>query len=70
MDTAQNITYEATASSWPLGQVWAEAPSDSGVASFVGTLDITTGSVRPVLVGFGSPSGLIWVDSLAVDEGF
>jgi hypothetical protein len=69
VDGSRNLTYVATAASWPLGQVWTEAPNDSGVASFVGIFNLGTGAIVPELVGFGSPTGLIWVDDSAVDEG-
>jgi hypothetical protein len=40
--------------------VYTESPNDSGVASFLGTVDLTTGFVTPFGVGFGKPSGLVW----------
>lgn len=40
------------------GTVYTEAPSNSGVASFVGTVDPQAGTITPVIVGLASPSGL------------
>ncbi len=45
----------------PKGSVFTEAPSDSGVAGFVGTLDMTTGFISPVSVGWTKPTGLMYV---------
>jgi hypothetical protein len=42
------------------GTVFTESPNDSGVSSFLGTVDLTTGFVTPFGVGFGKPSGLVW----------
>ncbi len=69
VDSHKNLTSIVTAARWPIGQIWTEAPSDSGVAGFVGTLDLSTGNIVPQLIGFGSPTGLIWVDDSAPDEG-
>jgi hypothetical protein len=41
--------------------VYTEAPSDSGVAAFVGTADLTTGTITPVIIGLGSPTGLAFI---------
>ncbi|MFI5287316.1 MAG: hypothetical protein ACHQ4F_13470 [Candidatus Dormibacteria bacterium] len=43
------------------GTVYTEAPSDSGVVGFVGTVDLTTGFVRPVMIGFGQATGMAFV---------
>jgi len=43
------------------GTTYTIAPSDSGVASFLGTVDLTTGIITPVLLGFTSPTGLLFV---------
>jgi len=43
------------------GTVYTEAPSDSGTAGFVGVVDLSTGIVTPVVIGFGSPSGMLFV---------
>ncbi len=43
------------------GAVYTEAPSDSKVNGFVGTVDPTTGTVTPLITGLVSPTGLIFV---------
>ncbi len=43
------------------GDVYAETPSDSGVAGLLGTVDLATGTISPVAMGFKSPTGLLFV---------
>jgi hypothetical protein len=59
VDSAQNAIY-ALSTDFKPGTVYTETPSDSGVASLVGTLDLKTGTVTPIAVGFTSPTGLIF----------
>ena len=42
------------------GTIFTEAPNDSGVVGFVGTVDLTTGFVRPVMIGFDKATGMAW----------
>ncbi len=58
---ASGQTYWISASHFVPGAVYTEAPSDSGVGGFVGLVDLSTGFVTPIIVGFGSPSGLLFV---------
>jgi hypothetical protein len=58
-DNKANNVY-AIDSTFPVGTVFVSAPSDSGVAGFVGTLDLTTGNITPIATGFGSPQGLVF----------
>ena len=41
--------------------IYTQAPDDSGVVGFVGTVDPTTGLVTPVVIGFGKATGMIFV---------
>ncbi len=43
------------------GTLFITAPSDSGVAGFVGTVNLTTGTITPVATGFNSPHGLLFI---------
>ena len=43
------------------GGLYTEAPSDSSVPGFVGIVNTSYGTVTPVVTGFGSPTGLIFV---------
>ncbi|MDQ2858027.1 MAG: hypothetical protein M3R53_05160 [Candidatus Eremiobacteraeota bacterium] len=61
VDSKQNATYVVRADAFVPGTTYTIAPSDSGVASFLGTVDLTTGIITPVLLGFTSPTGLLFV---------
>ena len=43
------------------GTVYTQAPDDSGVVGFVGTVDLTTGFIRPVMIGFGKATGMAFI---------
>ena len=60
VDSQKNIIYTVTIdkTGFTPGTVYTEAPADSGVAGFVGQLDPTTGTITPVIIGLGSPTGL------------
>ncbi len=60
IDSQKNTIYTVTIdkTGFTPGTVYTEAPADSGVAGFVGQLDPTTGTITPVIIGLGSPTGL------------
>ncbi|MBV9689267.1 MAG: hypothetical protein JO202_06105 [Ktedonobacteraceae bacterium] len=61
-DSSGNTIYAVTLDKgFTRGTVYTEAPSDSGVASFVGTLDVKTGTITPVIIGLKSPTGLAFI---------
>jgi sugar lactone lactonase YvrE len=43
------------------GFLYTEAPDDSGVVGFVGTIDPGTGLITPVVIGLVHPTGMIFV---------
>lgn len=43
------------------GTVYTQAPDDSGVVGFVGVVNLTTGFVTPVVIGFLHATGMIFV---------
>jgi hypothetical protein len=43
------------------GTVYTQAPDDSGVVGFVGVINMTTGFVKPVVIGFLKATGMIFV---------
>lgn len=45
----------------PAGTVYTQAPDDSGVVGFVGTIDLTTGFIRPGVIGFGKATGMAYI---------
>lgn len=65
VDAKANVTYKVTVDKkdFTRGTIYTEAPSDSTVASFVGTIDPKTGTITPVIIGLGSPTGLAFLPS-------
>jgi hypothetical protein len=63
VDSAQNAIYTVTIhkTGFTPGTVYTEAPSDSGVAGFVGILHLTTGTITPVIIDLTSPTGLAFI---------
>lgn len=61
-DAKKNLIY-AIRARVAAGSLFTEAPSDSSVAGFVGTIDQSTGTITPVITHFESPTGLIFVAS-------
>jgi len=45
------------------GKVYTQAPDDSGVVGFVGVVDLSTGFITPVVIGFVHPTGMLFVPS-------
>jgi hypothetical protein len=43
------------------GTVYTQAPDDSGVVGFVGVINMSTGFVIPVVIGFIHPTGMLFV---------
>ncbi len=43
------------------GTVYTQAPDDSGVVGFVGVINMTTGLITPVVIGFYHPTGMLFV---------
>lgn len=59
-DGSNNMVYAIHGKFSP-GTVFVSCPNDSGVAGFVGTLDLTSGTITPMAIGFNSPKGLLFV---------
>ena len=59
VDTKLNATYAVSVDKgFTRGSVYTESPADSGVAGYVGTVNLKTGTIVPVIIGLNSPSGL------------
>ena len=43
------------------GTVYTQAPDDSGTVGFVGVINMTTGFVTPVVIGFAKATGMLFV---------
>jgi hypothetical protein len=64
VDGKTNTTYWIRATFQPNSAtryVYTEAPSDSGVVGFVGTIDPSTGLITPVVIGLVHPTGMVFV---------
>ncbi|MBJ7593813.1 MAG: hypothetical protein JF886_02955 [Candidatus Dormibacteraeota bacterium] len=59
-DAGKNAVYTIKWSG-PKGTVFTEAPNDSGVVGFIGTIDLKTGFITPVSTGWVKPTGLLFV---------
>ncbi|GAC1329691.1 MAG: hypothetical protein NVS9B2_12180 [Steroidobacteraceae bacterium] len=66
VDGKTNTIYSVKTDFTP-GTIYTQTPDDSGVSSFVGTLDPATGIVKPIIIGFVKATGLIF-DPTTGDE--
>jgi len=62
-DHGGNAVY-AIRSTFTAGTAYSAAPGDSGVAGFVGSLDLTSGTLKPVVIGLSSPGGMAFVPGM------
>ena len=60
-DGTTNQTYWLTTTHFGVGDVYTQTPDDSGVAGLVGTVDLSTGIITPIALGFAKPTGMIFV---------
>jgi hypothetical protein len=67
VDAKTNTIYSVETNFTP-GTIYTETPDDSGVSSFVGTLNPATGIIKPIVIGFGKATGLIFVPTVGVDD--
>jgi hypothetical protein len=62
VDGTANAIYEIH-TTFTVGTVFTETPDDSTIPGILATLNVTTGVLKPTIVGFGKPTGLIFVPS-------
>ena len=43
------------------GSIYTQAPNDSGVTNFVGTVALATGFITPIAIGFTKTTGMVFV---------
>jgi hypothetical protein len=43
------------------GSIYTQAPNDSGVTNFVGTVAPSTGFITPIAIGFTKTTGMVFV---------
>jgi HKD family nuclease len=59
-DNTDNRVVAITAHFTP-GTAFVSMASDSGVGHIVGTINLTTGLITPLAIGFANPHGMIFV---------
>ncbi len=62
-DHGGNAVY-AIRGTFTAGTAYSSAPGDSGVAGFVGSLDLTSGTLKPVVIGLSSPGGMAFLPGM------
>jgi hypothetical protein len=62
-DGTTGQTYWVKSDNFVAGTIYTEMPDDSGVAGALGTVDPSTGIITPFAVGFGKPTGMLFVPS-------
>ena len=60
-DGTTGSTYWITETHFTPGVVFTQAPDDSGVVGFVGVVDLSTGFVTPLVIGFVKATGMLFV---------
>ena len=60
-DGTSGNTYWITETHFSPGIVYTQAPDDSGVVGFVGVVDLKTGFITPVVIGFFKATGMLYV---------
>ena len=60
-DGTTGNTYWISVPRFVPGSVYTQAPDDSGVVGFVGAVDLKTGFVTPVVIGFVKATGMLFV---------
>jgi hypothetical protein len=60
-DGSTGATYWVKSDNFAVGTIYTEMPDDSGVASALGTVDPSTGIITPFAIGFGKPTGMLFV---------
>ncbi len=53
--------FSICSSVWVPGSAMTAAPSDSTVIGFVGTLNLSTGQIQPLITGLQNPHGMAWL---------
>ncbi len=63
VDGTANQTYWLSIPEFSVGTVYTQTPDDSGVVGLVGAVDMSTGFVLPIALGFSKPTGMLFVPS-------
>ncbi len=60
-DGTTGNTYWVKSDKFVVGTIYTQTPNNLGVAGVLGTVDPATGIVTPFAVGFGKPTGMVFV---------
>ncbi|GAC1407250.1 MAG: hypothetical protein NVSMB49_27110 [Ktedonobacteraceae bacterium] len=63
VDGTINETFWLSIPEFTVGTVYTQTPDDSGVIGLIGAVDMSTGFVTPVAIGFTKPTGMLFVPS-------
>jgi hypothetical protein len=61
IDATSNAAYWLRAPQFSVGTIYTQTPDDSGVAGLIATVDPGTGILTPIALGFGKPTGMLFV---------
>jgi hypothetical protein len=59
-DNASSV-YSVCSDVWVQGSAYTSAPNDSTVIGFVGTLNLSSGQIQPIIVGLTNPHGMAFI---------
>ncbi len=63
VDATLNQTFWLSLPEFTVGTVYTQTPDDSGVVGLIGAVDMGTGFVNPIALGFSKPTGMLFVPS-------
>jgi hypothetical protein len=61
IDATINAAFWLRPPQFSVGTIYTETPDDSGVAGLIATVDPHSGILTPIALGFGKPTGMIFV---------
>jgi hypothetical protein len=68
VDAGGNTYWISKDTAFAAGSIYTQAPNDSGVTNFVGTVDPKTGFITPFAVGFTKATGMVFVPDSNTDS--
>jgi hypothetical protein len=69
VDAGGNTYWISKDAPFAAGSIYTQAPNDSGVTNFLGTVDTSTGFITPFAVGFNKATGMVFVPGAFDVEG-
>lgn len=68
VDAGGNTYWISKDSAFSAGSIYTQAPNDSGVTNFVGTVNPSSGLITPFAVGFTKATGMVFVPGSSESE--